>query len=974
MAVETETPTPKAPAADREATIAADFEQTMGKHESFLKADAATQELYRTAHKQLIEERELKSPDNPLNQQRKADQATTDNQGFALNLKDTLKRSLLSAASRIPMVDDLVGQVDNDYPTQVANYLNKEDAAPLTREMKQLAHDMKVWGERTDASGFLGGVKASAQLVGDIVKNPGGVLDVAAQSIGSMASMGAGAKAGSLVAAGATAATGGWAAPAAPFITAAGMFTAEAADAGSAKMVEKIRGGLDERGIAYTPANVKMFMDQNPSLIKEYQADALKYGGILGAADVAMGGFFSKLATLPTRAARQAAMRSVDDVGRAMLAARAAEKGIPLKTLTEDFINAGASKLLAERSFKKKLGSAVTSYAGEVASEPLSEAAATGGIGEEIKAEDLIYETLGGVGAGPIGAGINTAAFGSKLAANKTGEFTKKLLTATPESKAAVEAIKTDTEKAAAQKEARNEHGFKKEVAEVALGDARIEEWSDPVHENYSPVKAITSLAKFADNPEAAVKAEELYASVKADWLATEEKIVALRDKGDQKTLQEKAQMAALVKQHEIKGEVAVQMSRQLLVIRELNNKVSTEKETTPLDVASATTEEVINHTTETYGSSKASLSIQQLDQRLAKPDLPEVERTLLQAKKETVAARQVIESAIKQRPVTDGKTAEAVHEDVYRGDKDFRGIDSYRQAIANFLNPAVNNVEGAKKQIQELAKFHDAHQDKMKQITEAFDKVSQIVFDPKTEPRPTIHLKIQGKNYKIHKFSGKLVALVANEADALQKEVTFAESLLTARTTPVQANTSVAPTTPAVSQPVALDPVVESKTRKYARNAVATLAEGKTTPAILRQKEKQLNVKYGPEAVRVFQEELALATEEAAALPVEPSSIEDVTPVTQSETEESNKTSPVVEKTEDAKSPTKEIKESTVADNTATVSGDISAEPIDPGYLKIQFTDIDGQQVEKTYNEAMIALTQEILEAESILNCFNGK
>lgn len=821
---------------NREAAIELDFERLMSGNKKYQQADDVTKEDFRLAHRQLVEEAALNSKYNPLNQQRVIDQDAADKNGFVTNLLKTGKRSLEDTASRTMMLDDLVGRPDDNYATQVAKYLQKQSAAPMTQERKKLAQEMKLWDERTDKSGIVGDVMATAKL---IANNPGGLLDVAAESIGSMASMAAGAEAGSAVAAGVTAATGGWAAPAAPFITGAGMFTAEAADAASAKMVEKIQLALDKQGIAYTPANIQAYLDNNPEAITGIQKDSAKYGGVLAAIDVAMGGFFSKLASLPTKAARKTAMRSMDDAARAMLAAKAADIGVSVEKVTEDFINHGAKQILDARSFKSKLGSKILSYAGEVAGEPLSEAGASASIGD-VSAVDLMYETLGGIGAGPIGASINTAAFGTKVAKDKTKAFAEQILTSTPETREAIQQLKTETQTAKIQKDARNEAGFKKDIESVTADDPRIDEWADASNtEKYNPAKAVAALSKLTDNKEAVNKAEAVYFETHKSALEVNERLTALTEKGEENlTAQERLQYKELTKQMDAKVALLNQIRPQILTMREKRKAASIEVET-------ATPEQVTSHVTETYGSSQASLNIQQLDTLLSRNDLPDTQRTLIQAMKEAEEARQTIVTS--SSPTTSRKSLEQVREDVYSGTKEYKGIDAFKTAIANFLHPTVNKQDQALKELEGLKAFRDSHQSKLTKLSEAFEEVSKVAYDPQTQSRPEVKVVVGGRTYTIHKNSGRLIEAVSNETIALQKEVIAAETLINARIDPGPV-TQAASTKESSIEPVAAEvpsvPVTTKQPGTSAPNKVITENKVSTVSVKASAENKQVTKK----------------------------------------------------------------------------------------------------------------------------------
>jgi len=986
--------------AQRRAAIRIDFKRKVGQSEAYKNASPEKQEAYRNAHQRLVENAEVKSAFNPIHQQQAEDQQETDTGTFAGNLVRTMGRSVMDTASRAPMVDDLVGKPDANYAGQVAKYLTKRAAAPVTQEAKQLAHDMKMWGERTAASGTLGDIAATAGLIKDIVVNPKGILDVAAQSIGSMGAMIGGAKTGGAVAAGATAATGGWAAPAAPFITGAGMFAAGAADAASSKMVDRIQEELDKRELPYTPGNVQMLLDSRPDIIKEIQTSSMKYGGVLGAVDVALGGFFSKLSSLPTRAARKAAMQSMDDVTRAMLASKASELGVKVADLTEDWISRAAKDSLATKSLKSKLGFKALNYAGEVASEPISEAAGMVAGGEKINTEELIYETLGGIGAGPIGASLNTSVFGTKLAANKTGEFIKKAVTSTPETRAANKEINEKAQKVTQLANARNQAGYKTDVESIQADDTRIEEWADSSNENYNPIKAIEALSKFAEDPDKADKAEAIYAPIKEEAFALIEQMEAITNKDPKEiTTQDKVLLESLNEQLEAQKALAKQATPFILAIREKNNKQAADKTVASIDMDTATSEQVIDHVSEAYGSSRTGLSLQQLDQRLQQTTLSETERTVLQSQKEAVEARQVVEKAYEQnaRKNTDGKTLEQVQNDIYRGTSDFKGIDSFRAAISNFLNPSVNNTEGAARQVAGLKKFRDQHQTKFEALTQAFEEIKKVPYRRGEENRPSKRVRVGGSTYNIHADSGRLVAAIGNEVTALNKEVKAAESLLVAKTgvpattiasnvpaptapstqttqttppatnapKPVTAPATEAPASPATAaeQP---SPETVTKVKQYAERMAKAVAEGRVTPEIVRQKEKAIQDKHGEQVARIFRDELKRLEKVNQENKNKQETEKTQQKQEEARTEEQKRETKTEEVDEDKKA-------STIGDNTDSVSAVISQEQVDPGEMPVTYTNSQGEQVTRPYNEAMVEIAQELREIQQILRCVKG-
>ena len=809
------------------ATIDENFNRLFGNDPDFLNADPATQANIRQAHLQLVQEAALKSKHNPSKFEAARNQAQTDEGTFLGNFTRTLKRSHEDTLRRGLMLDDVVpgNQLDADFAAQAVKYFEKRTEAPMTAERKQLAQDMAKWQKNTEHGTFWDKTKATGTLVKDIVTNPGGVMDVAAESAASMSVIGAGAAAGSAVGAGVTAVTGGLAAPIAPAFTAAGMWGAETADAASSKFMEKLQGRLQEAGIAPTESNIQMFLDKNPELVEQDKQDALKYGGVLGAVDVALGGFFSKLATLPTRAARKAALASAEAApARAMLAEAAQATGKPIEELTEDYVNRLAADALGARTFKQKLGTAGTAYVGEIASEPTSEAIATASIGEENTAENLIYETLGGIGAGPYGAAINTAALGTKLAANKTGEFTQKLLASTPETKATVAAQEQAFEQAKQQSRAAAEFAYKKTVAETAPDDTRVDDWANPEHPDYNPIKAVAVLAKAQDTDVTALDKARAVANnmmveiqnIDAEMAMVEEKQKEAQAAGDKgKVLLLGDELKRLSDTIEYKAATRQKVMTQVDLMKNKAIAAAQTKDIKPIDIETATPEEITDHITESIGShgNKNAAKNEDIQALLKRQDITTEQRTLLSdTLKANVARQQVEETAKSSKSMVD------VANDIYRGmqGSEFKGIDSYMQGITYYLQKG--DTESATKQLEGLKRFRDAHQTKAEQTkdlfetykkkaTEARNYAIEEIYSPEQQK---VYRSMQKENPKFYVANEtiKLVTAEAQEVAALNAEVTRAESLMKLKTAPTPATESqiaesILPESPAIEEPV---------------------------------------------------------------------------------------------------------------------------------------------------------------------------
>ena len=747
-----------------------DFNNNIANTDVYQEASPDQQKQYRTAYDQLAEETVYNSEHNPENIQGDRKQQKANSDSYWGNWGTKVKESHKNTVARAGLIDDSLnadGQVDDNASAQMSRYYKKENQKIYTKEEKQLASAIQRLQKRIDKDGFLNDAKAWGEFIfKDIPANMGGVGHLAADSAASLTTMGGGAKVGAMTAAGLTAATGGIAAPAAPFITAGGMFAAEVADAGTSKFLERIRGELTANDIPFTPSNIQMFLDNNPDLVKATQKDSLKYGSALGAVDVALGGFFSKLSSLPTKVARREAMRSIDDTAKAALKVAAKEQNISLSKLTELTIDGTARQILKGRSFKSKLGSKAVSYGGEVLSEPASEAVATAAAGEENTATNLINETLGGIGAGPYGAAINTAAFGTKLASKKSIKGVKGIVTPSTEAQKKSKKIN----------KSRSKFGFNKEVKE-ATDDTSVDQYSDPESEKYDPIKAVAILGK-SSKEDAHDKATEIYSTfvdkLIADGERADELQVKLRDDRDNFTKEDEKELRSLGETLKTDEDTAVTLGKYVDSLDNKLTKQNTDQEIPKIDVENASGTEVVVNIIKSLGSggNKGAITNKDLGALEARNDLSPA----VQAVVSTTRALGVAIDAVKKAS-SFGKNSEQVNNDVLNGKRgsDFKGIHGYMRAITGYVSG--NNKEAAQKHLDGLKKFTQEHKQKSARATALF-KLVQSGDTPTAAQQKHID-EFAEKGLVISKKSGKLVNLIHQEAVALLAAVSTANSLM---------------------------------------------------------------------------------------------------------------------------------------------------------------------------------------------------
>jgi len=754
---------------EQEKIIDFDFNDTVAKSDIYKKANKFEKAKLKLAHKQVVQEKAWDSKHNPSIKQRDENQIAANNAGFLKNTFTKAVESHQDAWNRIGIVDDAMnpdGQADSDAGAQLSKVFKKRREHIVTKEQMKLGHDVDVAIKRWEHGDWLEKAKAVGEFISKVPENAGGIVQVGAESLSSMSIMGAGAKTGTEVGGAITAATGGTAAPIIPVTAAIGMIAAEMGDAGSQKLIEGVESELQKRNLKPTPANIQMLLDSNPDWLKAQQEKDIKYGGTLALVDTALGGFFSRISTLATKSARRTAMKTMSNAERAMLKDVARSNGITYKALENDFINGKAAAILKNRSLKKKMGSHVLSYTGEVAGEPISEAAATSAAGEKNDAKNLIYETLGGIGTGPIGASINTAAMGTKLAKNKTGQFTKEALR-----------NKGKLEKAAkAVSNSKNARGFKKEVEETDPS-SDLSHLTNPESEHYDPIKAVSILHK-SDNEDAYDQAKTIYndftKSVIKDMERAEELLEKSKTEGGLSPDEVKEHqdiMAALPHKEKTLAKLSP-------LVDSLNKKLDNEaqEEIPDVDMVESEPEEAVDAIVKSLGShgNQNAKTNEDIDTFLSRSDVTEEQKVIPRAiKKYNIAA-----ANLQKKIDTSTKSAGQVHTDIINGDAGsaYKGISAYHRAIKVAMKKG--DTKAAMKQVDGLQSFLESHRHKA-------DVMAQMLQAARnnTEASPEIQaqfkeLQKKNPNLYIRPESGKLVELVQQEVKTLEAGLALAESL----------------------------------------------------------------------------------------------------------------------------------------------------------------------------------------------------
>lgn len=763
----------------------ADFETNITRTERYQKATPEQQQGYRAAYDQIAEETAYDSPHNQANIKKNVKQLKANTGSYWGNWGTKVAEGHGLVAAKAGLIDDALnpdGKVDPNAPGQMSKYFQKENQKIYTRESKKFASSILRLQKTIDAGGAINQIKGWGRFLSEIPENIGGIGHLAADSASSLTVMGGGAKTGTMIGTGVTAATGGFAAPAIPFFAAGGMFAAEVMDAGGSKFLERIRGELEANNIALTETNIKMFLDKNPDFVKDSQEDSLKYGGALGVVDVALGGLFSRIASLPTKVARAEAMRGIDSVTKAALKAAAKKKNMSVKAFTDLAVDDIARQTLKSRSLKSKLGSKLTSYTGEVLSEPASEAIATAAAGEENTTTNLLNETFGGIGAGPYGAAINTAAFGTKLASKQATETAKDLITP----------VSPKEKRSRKLNKARSKFGFNKEVKE-ADSDTSVEQYTDiNDEENYDPMRAVAILGqsdRVTAHTEARQVLDDFTESVMADAQRADDLELKVKNSPESVTKEDVAELKALNKSLPIDSKTIQTLTDYVGELDEKLNKQNADQDIEDLDTKTATDEQVVDNIVKSLGSNgnKKAITNSKIKRLGSRKDLSKTTQAVIKATE--VFSNKIDE--LKTYIAKSKKSVEEVHSDIIHGKRgsDFKGINAYMRSITDHIENG--RISEAEKELVGLDKFYARHGDKSAKATSILKSLRANI--PLTPQQEAYKAELEATGLVIFDKSGRLVNTMHMEAQALAAAVKAAQSLIDAKKgkTDTEANTA---------------------------------------------------------------------------------------------------------------------------------------------------------------------------------------
>lgn len=788
--------------AQQKAVIKLDFEEKYknGNNAIYNKAGASTRARLEQAHTQIVEEGAYNSEHNPSIKRQKEKQEEADNGNWLSNTFTKIVDSHTDAARRLAIIPDAMnpdGIVSNKFAEQASNIFAKRRERIVTAEEKDVANVLLTAEKKIKAAGGMGtwgGIKAALETIPDLVTNPVGVLHLAADSSSSMTTIAAGAGAGSV---------------AGPVGAAAGMFTAETADAANSKFLELAEAKLASQNLPPTRANLE-YLAQDKEFIKDAQIKSDKYATALAATDMAMGAGVSRLFTSPARVALKTAREVVKAGDQVALTTAAKAAGIAVEKFTENAVNQKAAAILKARSFKAKLGQGAGMYAGELIGEPVSEAAAKTAIKEDITFTDLMNETLGGVGTGPIGAAVNTATFGTKVTADTLTDKVKGAVQSTPETKAAMVEVKDTLKQTQRFTETPADHNYKKDIAATDHEAEDSQNYFDPTHADYNPRKAMDIVANSSD-PDAHTKANQ----ITNDYMDKVEQTYAQLTEWDKKAKTD----GLTVPETKIVDKLKDLYMSQLKFADQLYNTsdqiiAKVKDKTKPItdvtvDLKTAPADEIV----EKLGSRGTSLinpiSTEEFNTAISRKDLDAETKSMLTLQRDAQIKRAEIEQANKS------KTIEEVGHDIYHGERGsfFKGIDAYKAGINYFLSPksatdsAPLNPIKAAKELEGLKKFSAAHTEKAAIVSGLWETVKAgKEFSPEQQ---TIIADMTRKNpnFKMDTNSIKYVTNIKREAVALKKEVMLAEmtyNLLLNKSNSTVSSTAQSASTSQISKPAA--------------------------------------------------------------------------------------------------------------------------------------------------------------------------
>lgn len=694
---------------------------------------------------------------------------------FGQGIQET-KAALLTAG------DVSTGMLEADLGARIeASHLRRQKAyvpPELKTTSAHIAAESKRW-EQTDT--FSEKFQAAAGTIyatgREVITNPLGVAYLAAQSAAFAAPSIALGAAGSL---------------AGPGGTIAGALSGSYATESGAYFLDAVTKEIQKRGLPVTEESADLILAD-----KEFVADALSRSRRKGAAtaitDVALSVGVGKLGTRAVRAAKATAATK--------LGAKATKEAIELETQTI---------LKAEQTLRRSLTGKIQTIGAEVVTEPISEAAGQIAAEGKIDAGELMAETLGGIGAGPVMAPINVALYGTKTASKST---ISKLTQAAQETRR-----ERPPEEITAIKQAKAPTTYKyKEKVAKAVEAGRVAPEADPIMtaEVLSKVnqKEETTPLQKVQNREQAEKAYQVMAE-KIQGILTESAVLTEEVQADPEGKQTEGNVQK-IKSLVIQARATKKTMNAMEPLIESMKVEGTDK---------AAAIEQINQaieSTEDKDTREAILSIFGSRQGASLAESATIDKligsTTDPATKAMVEQVKTYQEAEKALETAQEKTTGQVYIDVIEGGAGFKGIREYAQAVTVAIK--AGDTKTTTEQLSMLRSFATRQATK----ADVFNRVHEATVAGK-ELTPADTTAMTGysaqrvaKNlpaYSLGKGAAPIIENVNLEVDALNKAVTMMESWV-----PTKAEVPV-PKAPIAEK--VTPPIVEKKPSKPAPIEVA--------------------------------------------------------------------------------------------------------------------------------------------------------
>ncbi len=672
------------------------------------------------------------------------------------NLRHIAANSVRSVKNALQISDDVTtGDMDSNTPEVLARQHLQQVSAYTPKPLQNTSEALqRITQRHKEAQGFVEQLKATGDTIMDIgdqiINNPEGILELSAQSAGTMIPIMAGAMAGAKLATLATGATNPIAPVAGAIGGAVGTFTGGFATEAGYRFIQEADQELTKRGLDATEANYAMLLQDTSFLKPAIKRSRLKAVGT-AAVDTVLAGVAGKVASSVTRKAKVLARMKVG------------------ATATTDVFEKAVGEELKNMSRGAKLKAHLMAVGIEQASEPFTEWTGQLAAGDKTDVGELVGEYLGGLGSSVAMVGVDKAVFSTKLTAGMTAAAatvaTKKISNAR---------VKAD---------------YKAKVAE-ALKTGEIQKYADPKSPDYQPIIAVSILheqnlkeettpLQQSQNYDATILLQEQVAE-QVQTKISRLKEIAVKIKDKTVTKEELAERKTL------KKEATDLMAAQETIAKTQENMQSTGRTDEALQAKAKDAVEkddsikIVEVVHDIIGSKNTGSDIEEFfdyDKVLNNKNIDTKTKKLVQALKDLGEQKQLVRES--------NKSTEGVSQDIFHGLGSFKGIDFYQQAIAAAITEG--NIKEAYQQYKALAKFRDRHADKANTLQEALDAQEA---NKKMSPEGAAKLESLvaargGKAFDINTgaFAG-IIESIRVEAKALNVATVAAEQLFNSKDT----------------------------------------------------------------------------------------------------------------------------------------------------------------------------------------------